>query len=71
MNFKTPEEKLEWLKSAGAKIKQMEADLPKAVMAKEFEKAFSLRKGIQFAKREFAKVSKTLKKGFEKNGRLV
>ena len=61
MRFKNRAEKLQWLKSTGQRIQQMQRDRHIAVMAGDFARAYGLLAGIQFARREFAKVSQTLK----------
>lgn len=71
IRFSSKEEKLEWLKNTGIKIKEMEVKRAEAIMKKEFNSAFGLLKGIQFAKSEFRAVSKTLKNDFAKNGTLA
>lgn len=61
MKFKNKEEKMEWLKGTATKIKEMNEARDKAIMAKEFEKAYSLLKGIMMAKKMFGQVSRTLR----------
>jgi len=62
MRFSSRREKLEWLTNTGKKIGQMELERDKCIMNKDFSHAFSLLKGIKFAKDKFRKVSLTLKK---------
>jgi hypothetical protein len=61
MRFANKEEKLKWLKATGEKIRQMESERSAAVMNKDFKRAFSLLRGMDYAKAEFRKISQTLK----------
>lgn len=71
IRFNSKQEKLDWLKATAVKIKEMDIRRNEAIMTGKHNDAFRLLKGIQFAKREFAAVSKTLKKDYLKNGSLA
>lgn len=61
MTFKDKAERLEWLRAAAEKLRQMEFDRKVAIMGKDFGKAYSLLRGINFARKEFKKASTPLK----------
>jgi len=58
MQFKSHNEQLDYLKRVADKIAQMEHDRKVCVLRGDFQKAYSLLKGIKFARSEFAKQSK-------------
>lgn len=57
MKFSNCEDRLKWLKDTSQKLRQMEQDRMRAILDADYAKAFSLLKGIKFARSEFAKVS--------------
>ncbi len=57
MKFSTCEERLTWLKKTSQKLREMEENRMRAILNEDYKKAFSLLKGIKFARSEFAKVS--------------
>ena len=61
MKFANKEEKLNWLKATGKKIRQMEAERNAAIMGQEFGRAYNLLRAMDFAKAEFKKISRSLK----------
>lgn len=61
MRFKNRAEKMEWLKAAGAKINEMGCQRRIAVLRGEFGRAYDLLRGINFARREFKKISESLR----------
>jgi len=63
MKFTSRAERLEWLKQAAQQIQHMEKQRKVCIITGEFGKAFSLLKGIKFARSEFAKESKKYAKG--------
>lgn len=62
MKFSNCEERLKWLKGASQQIWKMEEDRMRAILDEDYGKAFSLLKGIKFARAEFARVSNQLRK---------
>lgn len=58
MNFHTQQERLQWLQEAATRISQMEQERKICIMSGDFKQAFSLLKGIKFARAEFANQSK-------------
>jgi hypothetical protein len=62
MKFASREQKIEWLKQTAEKIQQMDFDRKVAILQMDFGKAYSLLRGLEFAKGEFRRVSQTLKK---------
>ncbi len=62
MRFASKEQKLQWLKAAAEKIRHMEAEPNAAIMAQEFGRAYSLLRGLNYAKVQFRKVSHGLRK---------
>ncbi len=57
MKFSNREDRLKWLKGTSQKLREMEEDRMRAIIDSDYTKAFSLLKGIKFARAEFAKVS--------------
>ena len=62
MEFKNREEKVEWLCLTAKALRCMEEDRKAAIMKQEFDKAFSLLKGIKFARQKFYEISRSLYK---------
>ena len=58
MTFKNETERKQWLKDTATKIYQMEYDREICILSGNQSKAFSLLKGIKFARQKFAEVSK-------------
>jgi hypothetical protein len=58
MKFSSREERIAWLKKTAIAIKGMEKQRMTAVMEGEFSRAYSLLKGIKFARSEFQKQSR-------------
>ena len=61
MRFQSKAEKLEWLKLTALKLSEMEQQRKVEIMKGNFTKAYSLLRGINFAREEFNRVSRTLK----------
>ncbi len=62
MKFLTQTERMSWLKKTAKKIYEMEHDRKVSILSGEYGKAFSLLKGIKFARAEFAKESRKYEK---------
>lgn len=58
MKFTNQQQRMEWLKAAGAKINELEVERNRAIMDKDFARATTLLKARLFAQREFGKVSR-------------
>ncbi len=62
MKFSSREDRINWLRLAGQKIQAMERERLQCIMSGDFGQAFSLLKGIKFARDEFKKVSWALRR---------
>jgi hypothetical protein len=62
MQFKNREEKVNWLCLTAKAIRCMEQERNAAIMNEQYDKAFSLLKGIKFARQKFNEISCSLYK---------
>ena len=53
---------MQWLKATATRIKEMELERMRCVMNSDFGRAYSLLKGIKFARNKFAKISNQLRR---------